>query len=434
MHSVTRLSCSPWRFAAAIVPAAVLLAGCEGPGARATAPRGADAFARFSVIGGAIAAGVESGGLVMSSQAAAWPALLAAAAGAPLAQPLHRAPGCPAPLVAPLVELRLLTGAAATAPDSGCAGLVAPFAPPGNNLAVAGATVWDMLNATPKTVAAAVPARSSVDRARYPAVLASTQSQVTATLVGAPTLVAIEPGLAEVYRAATRGLVVVATAYGTPAAWTLVPPAVSLPVMDAIADSLVKSGAKVVLLTVPVLTRMPAFRAASDVWASRGALLSFGIAVEAGCATSPNVLNVAALVPALAQRALIAGAVQSLSCADVPGAPDGILTPADVSAIESAVAQFNAHLRDLATTRQWAFADLDDAFARMAAAAGVYAPAAQLTCASPYGSYLSLDGIHPAARGQQAIADVVATALNVRYGFALPVTGERLDLQVPACP
>jgi lysophospholipase L1-like esterase len=111
-----------------------------------------------------------------------------------------------------------------------------------------------------------------------------------------------------------------------------------------------------------------------------------------------------------------------------------VLTPADVSAIESAVAQFNAHLRDLAAARQWAFADLDDAFSRMATAAGAYDPVTQLTCVLPYGVYLSLDGIHPAPRGQQAIADAVATALNARYGFALPVSGEPLDLQAPACP
>ncbi|MEA3247161.1 MAG: hypothetical protein U9Q74_13500 [Gemmatimonadota bacterium] len=422
------LRCAP------AIASALLLAGCEGAGAHATGPRGADAFARFSVIGGAIAAGVESGGLVMPSQATAWPALLAAAAGVPLAQPLHRAPGCPAPVVAPLVEGRLLTGATATAPDSGCAGLVTPFTPPGNNLAIAGATAWDALNVTPKTVAAAGTVRSPVDRARYPAVLASTQSQVTATLVGAPTLVAVELGLAEVYRAATRGLVITATDYGTPEGWTLAPPAVSLPVLDAIADSLVKTGAKVVLLSVPFVTRLPAFRAASEVWAARAALLTFGIAVQGDCATSPNTLNVAALVPALAQRALGAAAAQPLSCADVPGTADGVLTPPDVAAIESAVTQFNAHLRDLATVQQWAYADLADTFARFAAAAGAYAPAAQLACAAPYGGFLSLDGVHPAARGQQAMADAVATALNARYGFALPVVGAPLDLRVPACP
>lgn len=433
MHSVTLARFSRRRWAAAMASVAAV-AGCEGTGAHATGPRGADAFARFSVIGGAIAAGVQSGGLVMTSQAVAWPALLATAAGVPLGQPLHRAPGCPAPLVAPLVDLRLLTGSAATAPDSGCAGLVAPFTPPGNNLAIVGATAWDALNATPRTVAAAASARSALDRARYPAVLASTQSQVTATLVGVPTLVAVELGLAEVYRAATRGTVVAATAYDAPAGWTLVPPAVSLPVLDAIADSLAKTGAKVVLLSAPVITRMPAFRAASDVWAARAALLTFGIAVLGDCATSPNVLNVAALVPATAQRALAAGAAQPLSCADVPGTADGILTPADVAAIESAVTQFNAHMRGVAGAHEWAFADLTDAFARFAAAAGAYAPATQLTCAVPYGGYLSLDGIHPAARGQQAVADAVSAALNARYGFALPLAGEPLDLRVPACP
>lgn len=421
----------PWLPAAIAVLAAV---GCEGSAAHATGPRGSDSFARFYVIGGAIAAGTESGGLVAASQAAAWPVLLAAAAGRQLAQALHQAPGCPAPLVAPLVELRLLTGAAAVSPDTGCTALIGRFTPPGNNLAIAGATVWDALNATPRAVNAPGSTRSLVERTRYSAVLAFTQSQVTATLVSAPTLVAVELGFAEVYRAATSGVVVAATAYSQPATWTLVPPAVSLPVVDAIADSLAKSGAKVVLLSVPPVLQLPAFRTAAEVWAARGALLPFGIAVQADCAASPNIVNVAVAVPTLAQRALAAAGVQPMSCANAPGTADGVLAPDELAAIASSITQFNAHLRDVATAHGWAYADLTATYTRMVAVAGSYSPPTQLTCALPYGEFVSLDGIHPSVRGQQAIADAVAAALDARYGFDLPLAGNLPGLTAPTCP
>ncbi|HVZ49101.1 MAG TPA: hypothetical protein VG916_09980 [Gemmatimonadaceae bacterium] len=420
----------PWMCAAAM---AVAL-GCEGNDAHATAPRGSDAFARFEVIGGASATGAQSAGLVTATQATAWPALLAAAAGVVFTQPVHRSPGCAAPLVAPLLLGERLNGTSITAVDSACTAAASGFSPPGSNLAIGGATAWDALHLTPKMIGSA-PAGTygAVQRARYAAVLALTQSQVTAMLVSQPSFVAVELGLGEVVRAATSGLVVPAADYGTPANWTLAPAAVATPVIDAIADSVAKSGARAVLVSAPVITKFPAFQSAADVWGQRSALATYGVFVNGNCSTSGNLVNVAALVPALAVRAVAAGAPQTLSCADVPGAADGILTPADVAAIESAIGGINDHLKAVADAHHWAWADLGDLYDVMAAAPGIYSAAAQLTCGSPYGAYLSLDGINPTAAGQQRIADAVATAINDRYGFALPIVGERLDVQVDPC-
>lgn len=409
-------------FAAGALAAMAL--GCEGSDAYPSAPRGADAFARFEVIGGAYAAGAQSGGLVSASQWTAWPALLAAAMGAPFAQPLHRAPGCAPPLAAPLLLGVRISASSITTPDSSCASADTKFTAPGNNLAIAGATAWDAVHVTPRAIGIA-PAGTydAVTRARYAAVLALTQSQVTAMLVSRPTFVAVELGLGEVIRAATSGRVVAATDYGAPAGWTLAPPAVAIPLLDAIADSVAKSGARAVLLSVPRIATFPAFVPAGYVWGERAALASFGVTVSADCATSGNVVNVAALVPLLVARAAAAGSPQALSCADTPGAADGILSPGDIATIEATVAGINEHLRGVAASRGWAYADLGDLYATMTATPG-YSATAQLTCESPYGAYLSLDGINPSAAGQRRIADAVATAVNGRYGFAIPIIGD----------
>ncbi len=420
-----------------LTAAAMLLVAtaCEPSAARIHAPQGADALARFSVIGGAVAAGVQSGGIVAASQAVAWPAIMASRAGTSLRQPVFRSPGCSPPLVAPLILGRWLSGAAATAVDSSCAGAGAAFTPPADNLSLPGVTAWSAVNLTPKLVATTPAAFDASDRARYPLVLATTQSQVTAALVQSPSFVAIELGLGEVIRAATTGSVIVAASYTQPGPWTLVPASLFTTAFDAVADSIAKTTSRVVIVSVPPVTAMPAFRPASALWAERAALAEFGVTLAADCATSPNLIHAAAAVPAAALRAIAAGAPQSLSCADMPGLADKVLTPADVALIAGTVTQMNARLSQVATARGWAFANLDPVYSGMAIEAGGYKPRDQMGCLLPYGYKLSLDGIHPGVEGQRAIANAVIGAVNSRYGFSLPVDpAATTELRVPPCP
>ena len=418
---------------AGAVAIALVGAACEGPDAHMTAPHGAESLARFTVIGGGFAMGVQTGGIVATSQAVGWPAQIAADAHVDFRQPLFRAPGCSPPLASPLLLGRWLSGGSTVSRDSSCAGTAGVVALPADNLAIAGATAWDALYLTPRIVTAASASYDILDRLRYPAVLATTQSQETAMLVKSPTFIAVELGIGEVMRAATSGRVVTAAAYDQPSAWTLIPFALFAVQFDAIADSLAKTRAKVAILSVPRITRFPAFRPAAQVWATRAALDAFGVAVSADCSGSSNVLHVATIVSALVQRAIATGARQTLSCADVPGAADNILTAADAGVIETTIDQINARLAQVASARGWAFASLDDTYAGMIADAASYVPAWQQTCASPYGSFISLDGIHPTGAGHRRIADAVAAAINATYGFALPSAGAALDLRAAPC-
>jgi lysophospholipase L1-like esterase len=42
-----------------------------------------------------------------------------------------------------------------------------------------------------------------------------------------------------------------------------------------------------------------------------------------------------------------------------------------------------------------------------------------MTSLQPYGTYVSLDGIHPSADGQRIIAEAAAAALDAKYGFGI---------------
>ena len=416
--------------------AAVLVSvmACEGGDAHVTSPRGSAALERFVVIGGDLSMGVESGGVVSLTQGASWPAIIALEAGVAFQQPLFKSPGCSPPLVAPLLLGRWLSGTSTATRDSSCAGPATSDVPPADNLALPGATAWTALNVTPKLIAAAPAAFDVLDRARYPLVLANPQSQVTAMLVKAPTFVAVELGSAEIVSAASSGLLVAASSYTQRASWTYVPAAVAAPVIAAIADSVLKSRAKAVVLSVPHVTRLPALRRASEIGAERTALAGYGVTVSGDCDANANLVNVVGKITPLALRALASGAAQPLSCANVPGTADQVLTPADVATLDAVADQINAQLKQIAQSHGWAFVDLDATFSSMLTQAGGYSASAHLACVVPFGWYFSLDGLRPSPLGQHVVADAVAAAINGAYGLGLPARGASTELRVNPCP
>ena len=407
---------------------------CEGRDVQVSGPKARDAFANYVAIGSDLSMGVQSGGVLYSSQQQAWPVLLARMAGADFSLPLLRSPGCLPPLIAPLGLGRLLSGATAAQPDSSCAGALGTSVPPLNNLALAGATAATALTVTPRTVAAMPSAFDAGDRGRYPIVLAPTQSQVSALLVKGASFVSIEFGLAEVLRAATSGLLVPAASYTQTSPWTYVPAAVFAPAYAAVADSVKKSGARVVLLSVPHVTRLAGMRPAIELWNARTGLSTYGVTVASDCNGSPNLIFTGAVVAKLAQGALTAGSSQILSCTDVGGALDAVLTPADVTALNAVVDQMNVQIRQLASTNGWAFADVDAVFSQFVATRAPYSASEHLACVYPYGAWVSLDGARPNLTGQQAIANSVATAVNATYGLDIPVPAAAPVTGIQLCP
>jgi hypothetical protein len=411
-----------------LVATCAIAMACEGRGANVVGPAGSDAFSRFVAIGTAITMGTQSSGVLYDSQVRAWPALLARQAGATFAVPQLRSPGCSPPLVAPLQLGRLLSGVDATLGDSSCAGLFAGIVPPTNDLALSGATAWAALNLTPKVVTAQPFAFGVGDRSRYPLVLGVSQSQVTAMRVLRPSFVSVELGTTELLGAALTGLLVPAVSYtqGTP--WTYVPAPVFATVYSAIADSVGRSGAKAALLGVPRVSKLVSMRTGGELWADRTALLSFGIEVASDCQGSANLIATAPLIPPLAAIARTKGSVKALSCADVPGKTDYVLTPSDVSVLNQVVDLMNAHVHTVADLHGWAFVDVDAVMATAIAERAPYRAAAQLGCVSPYGQYVSLDGVNLNVAGQQLLANAVANAINAKFGFAIPA------LAVPVVP
>jgi lysophospholipase L1-like esterase len=154
-------------------------------------------------------------------------------------------------------------------------------------------------------------------------------------------------------------------------------------------------------------------------------LARFGILVSADCGASEsqNLIFVPAKVVGAYAAAVAAQAAGQpaapLSCADVPGTQDFVLTATDVEALEAQLADMNAHVRNVAAQNGFAFFDLDPLYGRRHLKAP-FSATTLLTSDEPYGPLISLDGVHPSAAGHRILAREAAKALNVTYHLAFP--------------
>jgi lysophospholipase L1-like esterase len=409
--------------------ALVVLAACSDD--KTTGPAGQAAFARYVAIGTSLTMGVQSDGVVYFSQQQDWTKLLAHQAFAPYTQPLIAPPGCFSPLIAPLQFSRRLSGVSATAnlatsiPDTLCAAF-GTYTLPTNDLGIDGANTYDALRVTPET--------ASVDglkrRRQYRLVLPPKTTQVMAMIRQKPTLVSVELGANEVL-GVTTGLVAPAAAYRTP--FTFVPNSVWQPVYAQVLDSVNKTGAKAILVGVPDASSIVSFRTGDELWQNRAEFANFGVLINADCQANINLIFVPIKVATAVGTAQATGTAFDLSCTDTPGAQDNILTPADVTTITAVVAGMNSFIQSQASANGWAYLDLNAVLGKAIANRGAYSVVKQLTCALPYGQYISMDGVHPNVQGYQEMANAAADALNATYGFAIPVNPQAVLTPAQVC-
>jgi len=89
-----------------------------------------------------------------------------------------------------------------------------------------------------------------------------------------------------------------------------------------------------------------------------------------------------------------------------------------MNAINLRMAQMNAHMQAKASQSAYAYFSLDAVY-------GLPKPRFSVSdllfSNSPFGPYISLDGVHPSTQGQALLAIAAAQAINTAYGVAIPV-------------
>jgi hypothetical protein len=424
-----------WFLSVGAVGLVLSIAACEDDSVHITGPKGQEDFARYVSLGTSVSMGYMNEGVFYATQQTAWPALLAHQAFATkFTSPLLQGPGCYSPLIAPLQFTRRLSGATypgINAQDQVCA-LLGAITLPTNNVAVDGATTYHALRITPEsTVTTPVTVDSDQRKRLYKAVLAPGKSQVTSMMAQKPTLVSVELGSNEALRTVTNGILIPAAAYRQPDnTYTYFPTSVWQPQYDAIVDSVAKTGAKALLVSVPLIPNIVGVYSGNDFYQDRAAFASFGITVSPDCDANTN--SIFAFTKVLV--ALGSPKPYTFSCTDNPSAADFILTPSDTTFVNGLIRQMNSHIQSQAAAHSWAYLELNTALATFIAKKTPFSLSKFLSCTRPFGQYIGLDGVHPSLDGQQAIANAAADALNTQYEFEIPKNERPVLTPAQICP
>ena len=367
-----------------------------------TAPLTArEMFARYVALGTSNSQGVQSAGIFAASQRAAWPAELARRVGVAFSLPLVQDPGCGPPLLPPLASDFVLVGAFGDDLVTGVMNFCAPLREgvvlPANSVAISGAKVRDALRSTPETETA----RNARKGQLYSRVLPPGHTQVTAMLAQKPTFVSVELAANEVLPAST-GRIEAMTPY---ADWERD--------YDAVLAAVRGMGARAVLVGLPTnAANFPSIRRARELFNEWPELLALRITVSATCYFSSNYVFVPGYLLTLISRA-----PTTATCANVPGAVDYVLTPGDMTAINTRMMQMNARMQARAAESGWAYFSLDAVY-------GLPKPSLDIVnvlfSSAPFGSSISLDGVHPSSAGQAILASAAARAITAKYGVAIP--------------
>ncbi len=358
---------------------------------------GAD-FSKYVAMGTSISMGYASDGVVAASQESSWPKLLANDIGVTFTQPLIDAPGCHPPLASPLSQVKRVDNTSALTPSIVCAANVSGVTLPTQNVAVNAQTTTDALTLSP--AAGTVSAR----------VLATGQTQTNAMKSQSPTFVSVEFGAGE-FLPALSGLVSVNT--------TIIPIETFTASYENVIAAVKQTGADALLLTLPAdVTKLPAVRTGAEVASQRTAFALLNVSVNANCDTSPNFVTVTKLLSSLGFAAIRASSGLGpfdLSCADVPSTADMILSPAEVTILNTLATQMNTFITAKAAENGYATMSLGALYDNSKTGVA-FDLATILTSSTPFGPNLSLDAVHPSAAGNAILAAAAKAAITAKYG------------------
>lgn len=367
-------------------------------------------FERYVSLGNSITAGYQSGGLHEELQREAYPVLLAEKAGARFPIPAVAYPGCPVPLASPFPPTLISD----EAPDQ-CR--VLPVREEARNLAVPGAAVADLAN----------PLWHGGGLA---AVLLGGRTQLGLLLERDPTLISVWIGNNDALGAALSG---------NPASLTPVD-AFEAAYEEIVQAILATDAGDAILIGVVNPVLVPALQPGAFFWGADqpGSPFAEVLEVDPGCAPGTDGgTRLVSFVTVTNQLAEDPAEPVVIGCAaDDPF----VLTDDEVQAVGTRVAMFNAYIQEQAEENGWIYVDPaaligpaladPDLIRKCQGLADATTPeefqaAIETTCPGPqapnfFGSYFSLDGIHPSGRAHTVIADALAGLLNQKHDLDLP--------------
>jgi hypothetical protein len=371
-------------------------------------------FTSYVALGNSITAGLQSGGINDSTQRQSYAYLLAQQMGTRFAIPALAFPGCPPPIdIFP--SHRLGNGT-----DSTCALREQTSVTTSlNNVAVPGATSFDPIS--PSTAAS---------NALTTFILGG-QTQVQRALEADPTFVSIWIGNNDVLAAAVSGVLTPLAGVSpgiTPIAAftsnyeTMLGELTASPTLrGGILIGVVNVANAPVLFPARLLVISPEVKAAFD------AAVGTTTTVHPSCTATTTSLISLAIVSQIVSGAHPPLIVCEKNQPGVP-APVGdifVLDGPEQEEVAGTVSEYNAQIQAKAAQLGWAYYDPNAALVQLRAQGliPIFPNLQDLT--KPFGDYISLDGIHPAAAAHVLVANALITAINAQYNTSIPAIATR---------
>ncbi|HEX2693205.1 MAG TPA: SGNH/GDSL hydrolase family protein [Gemmatimonadaceae bacterium] len=395
----------------AVVGAALALAACSddpkllGP----ASPAGGDIFKSYVAIGNSITAGYQSSGINDSTQRQSYARLLAVQMGTRYHYAALAIPGCPPPIS------NILTGArigGATAPpcalrtNSSVTDIL-------NNVAVPGARVLDPTSA------------STVASNALTTFILGGKTQVQRALDADPTFATIWIGNNDVLEAGASGVIVPTPGVSPGIVSTQAQFQASY---DAMIQQLVDSepNLKGVLIGVVQVAGIPLLQSGAliasspAIQAAINQLAGQPVTIHPNCTGSASLVSVPQLIPLI--RSGAHPALISCEAGVVPGTLVGdlfVLDATEQATLGATIAGYNNYIKSKADAIGFAYYDPNVLLAAKKAS-GEIPPFPDFSKpTAPFGAFISLDGIHPAAAAHKAIANDLITVINAKYGTSL---------------
>ena len=386
----------------AAATALVALGACaDDAELRVNAPAGNAAFMdRYVALGNSITAGYQSGGINDSTQRRAYPALIARAAGVRYEYAALQGAQC-----APAADLFSALSGARTVPPGQlpCSRLAGHETSTLNNVAVPGANSFDPTGGA-----------GGGYNALTGFVLGG-RTQVQKALDLDPTFASIWIGNNDVLSFAingtTTGITPQATFeqnYGA----MLTQLTTGRPSMRGLLIGVVNVSNTPILFPAAVLAS-PQVRGAINQVANQP------VTIDANCTGSASRISFGLLL-----RIRTGAHPAYIGCEKntIPGTPvgdAGVLDAAEQATFAAAVAGYNAYIQQRATALNWAYYDPNPALQNLVQT-GQIPPFPALQSAQPFGTYFSLDGVHPANAAHLLLAQQMVAAINTKYQTNIP--------------
>ncbi|HSY84108.1 MAG TPA: SGNH/GDSL hydrolase family protein [Gemmatimonadaceae bacterium] len=366
-------------------------------------------FKSYVAIGNSITAGYQSGGILDSTQQESFAALLAHAAGTRYAYPALVAPGCPPPIVNFQTGARLLNGTATTCLGRDPSKLSAIL----NNVAVPGAAVADLT------------ALTTANANALTTFILGGKTQIQKALDAQPTFVTVEIGNNDLLPAALTGVPIPDAQVQSPG----ITPVDSFVVQYARAINQLTSAQpklKGVLLGVFNVTLIGALFPIDSV--INNPFLGGAVDLAAGHAITyaPDCVNSGALLSLEVLPLIAAGEFPpTIGCGDLdPFTLDHNKLLLFLGTLQA----YNAYIQAKADSIGFAYMDPNPLLVQLRAVDSIPPYPNFASATHPFGSFITLDGIHPSAAAHQLIAAAMIAKIDSVYGLTIgqPTLAQRV--------